>query len=118
MRPQDFIEAWERLCGGERQPETCDFITLLPKVCLDRANRSRGEAVWGWVCARDECAGFVERHPLCCVIGLPKLVRKRFDKLWSLAHEDLRLIIFQRHCDQGRPAGVCAKAQGGVLHEP
>src|SRR5260370_10280720 len=118
MGPQDFIEAWERLCGGEKQPETCEFINVLPKVCPNRANHSLGQELCSLLYAGDELAGFVERHLLGCVIGLTKLVRELFHKLGSLAHEDPRLIFFQRHGDQSCPARVCAKAQGGMLHEP
>ena len=110
MGPQDSIEAWERLCGGERQPETGEFITLLPKVCLDRVNHSLGQPLCSLLHASDERAGFVEWHLLRCMIGLTKLVCERFDELGLLVQEDPEVIFFQRHCDQSCPARVCATA--------
>jgi len=114
---QKSREIWKRLSGGEKKTAVPEFIALMMKTRLGREDRLTGEFACFCASARDDVMRFGWRSSLRGVIGLPKFERKCVDEVRAFPHEDVWGAIFERYCDEGGPAGMGAKPEGGMLHK-
>jgi hypothetical protein len=67
--------------------------------------------------AGDDVMRLSRRSSLRGVIGLTEFESKSLYEVGACAQKDAWGAIFERNCDEGGPAGMGAKPEGGMLHK-
>lgn len=113
---QDLGESRKRPSRSQEKTAALEFITLLPKARLRRAENLVGHISGRGANLRDEVASFVQRLLFGGVVRLPKFISKGFDQMRALTKNEQRQAFFDGDRNQSGPAGMNSKAKRRLLH--